>query len=77
MYSNVMDLNYWTESSCSKATFDESTQQWEVEVMRKREKLTLRPTQLAFTSGAYDPLKKIPINDKKKFKGRIFHSSEY
>lgn len=77
MYTMVMDLNYWTESRCSKATFDESTQQWEVEVIRKGEKLTLRPTQLVFTTGAYGPPKKIPIKGKKKFKGQIFHSSEY
>ena len=77
MYTKVMDLNYWTESRCSKATFDESTQHWEVEVIRKGEKLTLRPTQLVFTTGAYGPPKKIPIKGKKKFKGQIFHSSEY
>ena len=77
MYTKVMDLNYWTESRCSKATFDESTQHWEVEVIRKGEKLTLRPTQLVFTTGAYGPPKKIPIKGKKKFKGQIFHSSDY
>ena len=77
MYTTVMDLNYWTESRCTKAAFDETKQEWEVEVLRKGKKLTLRPTQLVFTTGAYGPPKGIPIKGKKKFKGRIYHSSEY
>ncbi len=77
MYTTVMDLNYWTESRCTKAAFDETKQEWEVEVLRKGEKLALRPTQLVFTTGAYGPPKGIPIKGKKKFKGRIYHSSEY
>ena len=77
MYTKVMDLNYWTESRCTKANFDETKQEWEVDILRKGEKLTLRPTQLVFTTGAYGPPKGIPIKGKKKFKGQIFHSSEY
>jgi putative flavoprotein involved in K+ transport len=77
MYTKVMDLNYWTESKCTKATFDEAKEEWEVELLRKGEKLILRPTQLVFTTGAYGPPKEIPIKGKKKFKGQIFHSSEY
>ena len=77
MYTKVMDLNYWTESRCTKANFDETKQEWEVDILRKGETLTLRPTQLVFTTGAYGPPKGIPIKGKKKFKGQIFHSSEY
>ena len=77
MYSKVMELNYWTESRCTKANFDEAKQEWEVNVIRKGKKLILKPTQLVFTTGAYGPPKRAPIKGKKKFKGQIFHSSQY
>jgi putative flavoprotein involved in K+ transport len=77
MYTKVMDINYWTESKCTRAKFDDAKQEWEIEVLRKGKQLTLRPVQLVFATGAYGPPKSIPIKGRKKFKGQILHSCDY
>ena len=51
MYTKVMELNYWTRSSVTKAYFDEATQEWVVDVDRDGEKVSLRPKQLVFATG--------------------------
>lgn len=76
-YAKVMELDYWTESPCRRASFDEATKRWSVEVERAGERLTLEPRQLIFATGAYGPPRWIELPGAEAFKGRILHSSAY
>ncbi|GAA3164515.1 hypothetical protein GCM10020255_049300 [Rhodococcus baikonurensis] len=51
MYTKVMEVPYWSSTTCTSASFDEKTQEWTVEVDRNGEKLTLRPKQLVMATG--------------------------
>jgi len=77
MYAKVMELDYWARSRCSRATFDDESQRWTVEVERGGETSTLRPRHLVFATGAYGPPRTIDLPGRDSFGGRILHSSQY
>lgn len=74
-YVKIMELNYWTSSTCQSASFDESSGEWTVEVMRDGKPVTLKPKQLVLATGMagvpYMP--EFPGADD--FKGTLVHSS--
>ena len=49
MYARVMELNYWGSTEVRSARFD--GEEWEVQVSRDGEEVTLRPRQLVFATG--------------------------
>ena len=56
MYVRVMELNYWGSSQCLKASYDEDTKEWTVNVERRRddgtiEQVVLKPKQLVLATG--------------------------
>ena len=51
MYTKVMELNYWTRSTCTSASYDEATGEWTVKVDRDGESVVLRPRQLVLATG--------------------------
>ena len=77
MYTKVMEINYWGSTVCKKASFDETTQQWEVQVERDGKPLTLRPKELVFALGVsgYPNVPKIP--GAETFLGDQHHSSQH
>ncbi len=77
MYSKVMELNYWGSTVCKKASFNEKTQEWEVQVERNGQPLTLRPKELVFALGVsgYPNVPKIP--GAETFLGDQHHSSQH
>ena len=77
MYVKVMELAYWGSTECASARFDEMKKCWTVELLREGRKLTLRPTQLIFATGAYGPPKLLDLAGADAFAGEIIHSSEY
>ncbi|MCT8971434.1 NAD(P)/FAD-dependent oxidoreductase [Microbaculum marinisediminis] len=77
MYVKVMELTYWGSTECVSASFDETEKRWSVELVRGGRKLTLRPTQLVFATGAYGPPKRLEIPGAETFAGEIIHSIEY
>ncbi|WP_304117069.1 NAD(P)/FAD-dependent oxidoreductase [Mycolicibacterium bacteremicum] len=50
-YTKVMEVPYWSKTTCLSASFDDSEQRWTVEVDRDGERLTLHPTQLVLATG--------------------------
>jgi putative flavoprotein involved in K+ transport len=77
MYTKVMELNYWTETTCKSAKFDEKKKEWVVKVMRKGKVVTLKPKQLILATG----MSAVPSVPKFKgaasFKGDQHHSSKH
>ncbi|WP_422742398.1 NAD(P)/FAD-dependent oxidoreductase [Mycobacterium sp. WMMD1722] len=76
-YTRVMEVPYWSMTTCLSASFDEATATWTVEVDRDGERLTLHPTQLILATGMsgkpYVP--NLPGQDL--FRGDQHHSSAH
>ncbi|MBL4646831.1 MAG: NAD(P)/FAD-dependent oxidoreductase, partial [Rhizobiales bacterium] len=77
MYTKIMELNYWTRSTCQGASYDEASKEWTVTVDRDGEKVVLKPKQLIFATGmsAEANVPKFPGMDS--FKGDQHHSSKH
>jgi putative flavoprotein involved in K+ transport len=77
MYTKVMELNYWTETVCKSAKFDEKKKEWVVKVVRKGKPVTLKPKQLVLATGM-SAVPNVPkFKGAEKFKGEQHHSSKH
>ena len=76
-YTQVMELNYWTRTSCTSAKFDEATQEWTVVVDRDGEKVVLRPKQLILATGMSGKANVPDFPGMDSFKGVQQHSSQH
>ena len=77
MYTKVMELNYWSSTSCDNASYDDTTGTWTVNVTREGKKVELKPKQLILATGM-SAVPNIPeFEGKDKFKGDIHHSSKH
>jgi putative flavoprotein involved in K+ transport len=77
MYTKVMELNYWTRSTCKNASYDEAAKEWTVKVDRDGKEVVLKPKQLIFATGmsAKPNMPDLPGMDS--FKGDQHHSSRH
>lgn len=75
MYVKVMGLDYRAGTECIKASFNEG--EWEVNLVRNGEPLTLRPKHLVLATGM-SGFPSIPIIPGiEKFNGTAVHSSKF
>jgi len=73
----VMELNYWSSTSCESASYDEATGTWTVNVNREGKQIELKPKQLILATGM-SAVPNIPdFEGKETFKGDIHHSSKH
>lgn len=77
MYTKVMELNYWTRSTCQSARYDEATKEWSVTVDRDGEKVVLKPKQLIFATGMSAKANIPDFPGMDSFKGEQHHSSKH
>ncbi|MCC5965100.1 MAG: NAD(P)/FAD-dependent oxidoreductase [Natronohydrobacter sp.] len=77
MYTKVMELNYWTRTTCKSASFDEATKEWTVVVDRDGEEVTLRPKQLVLATGMSGKPNLPRFPGMERFKGDQHHSSKH
>jgi putative flavoprotein involved in K+ transport len=77
MYTRVMELNYWSSTEATSATYDEDAGDWEVVVVREGEPIRLRPKQLVLATGmsGKPSLPSFPGQDV--FAGDQHHSSAH
>lgn len=77
MYTKVMELNYWSSTTCEDASYDEASGTWTVNVIRDGKKVTLQPKQLVLATGM-SAVPNIPeFEGMGSFKGTIHHSSKH
>ena len=76
-YTKIMELNYWTRSTATAASYDEATGEWTVEVDRDGEKVTLKPKQLVLATGMSGIPNMPDIPGIDSFKGDLHHSSQH
>ena len=77
MYTNIMELNYWTRSVCQSATYDETAGEWTVVVDRDGEEVTLRPKQLVLATGMSGKANVPNFPGMDTFRGEQHHSSKH
>ena len=77
MYTKVMELNYWNLTVCQSAKYDAAQKEWEVQVLRKGEKIVLRPKQLVLATGMSGKPNIPQFAGAENFKGEQQHSSQH
>jgi putative flavoprotein involved in K+ transport len=77
MYTKVMEVNYWSSTTCRSASYDESTGEWTVVVDRDGEELTLRPKQLVLATGMSGKISVPTLPGQDRFRGEQHHSSQH
>jgi len=77
MYTNVMEIPYWTSTTVTSATFDDDAGQWTVVVERDGEELTLTPRQLVLATGMSGKPNVPDVPGQDVFKGDQHHSSQH
>ncbi|RAP41796.1 FAD-dependent oxidoreductase [Rhodovulum viride] len=77
MYTKVMELTYWTRSTCTSASYDETAKEWTITVDRDGEEVVLRPRQLVLATGMSGKpnIPDFPGHDT--FRGDQHHSSQH
>lgn len=76
-YVKIMELRYWAGCECKRASYNEESGTWTVEIVRNGTAMTLQPTQLIFATGAYGAPKMADIAVREAFEGTIIHTSQY
>ncbi|CAN7678825.1 NAD(P)-binding domain-containing protein [Mycolicibacterium frederiksbergense] len=76
-YTRVMEVPYWSKTTCLSASFDEAEQRWTVEVDRDGERLTLHPTQLVLATGMSGKPHVPTFPGQDEFVGEQHHSSHH
>ena len=77
MYTRVMELNYWTRTTCKSATYDAATREWTVVVDRDGEEVVLRPKQLVLATGMSGKPNLPGFKGMERFRGDQHHSSQH
>ncbi|MBB2989397.1 putative flavoprotein involved in K+ transport [Mycolicibacterium iranicum] len=76
-YTRVMEVPYWSKTTCLSAVFDDAAQRWTVEVDRDGERLTLHPTQLVLATGMSGKPNVPALPGQDVFRGEQHHSSAH
>ncbi|UIJ71624.1 NAD(P)/FAD-dependent oxidoreductase [Aurantimonas sp. HBX-1] len=77
MYTRIMELNYWSRTTCKSASFDEAKGEWTVVVDRDGEEVVLHPKQLVLATGMSGKPNMPTIKGMERFKGEHHHSSQH
>ena len=76
-YTKVMEIPYWSSTTCTRAAYDQATQKWTVEVVRDGEPITLHPTHLVLATGMSGKPSTPVFAGQDVFAGDQHHSSQH
>ncbi len=77
-YAESMELDFWTGSEFSGASYDQAAGRWTVVLRQGQGRTrTVRPRHIVMATGVSGMPKRPEIPSLKNFKGRIVHSHEY
>jgi putative flavoprotein involved in K+ transport len=76
-YTRVMEVPYWSKTTCLSASYDDNAKQWTVEIDRDGERLTLHPTQLVLATGMSGKPYIPTMQGQDVFAGDQHHSSRH
>ncbi len=76
-YTKIMELNYWSNTECESASYDELSGTWTVNVMRDGQPVTIRPKQLILATGMSGKANIPVVAGQEKFVGEQHHSSKH
>ena len=76
-YTRVMELNYWSQTTCTRASYDEGAGEWTVQVERDGEPVTLHPKHLVLATGMSAKPRLPQFEGMDSFAGDLHHSSQH
>ena len=76
-YTKVMEVPYWSKTTCLSAAYDDEQERWTVEIDRDGERLTLHPTQLVLATGMSGKPSIPTVPGQDIFAGDQHHSSRH
>jgi len=76
-YTKIMEIPYWSSTTCTRAAYDQATQKWTVEVVRDGEPITLHPTHLVLATGMSGKPSTPVFAGQDVFAGDQHHSSQH
>jgi len=76
-YVKIMNLNYWSSSECTSASYDDKKKEWTVVVDRAGETVTLHPKQLILATGMSGIPNEPAYPGMERFAGAQHHSSRH
>jgi putative flavoprotein involved in K+ transport len=76
-YTRVMEVPYWSSTTCLSASYDEAEGRWTVEVSRNGEPVTLRPVHLVLATGMSGKPSIPTLPGQDVFRGDQHHSSHH
>jgi len=76
-YASIMELDVWNSTACTGASFDESTQDWRVELEKNGEPLALRTSHLVIATGNAGKARVPQFPGAGSFAGTQYHSSQH
>jgi len=77
LYVEAMDIALWSGARCTAARYDADRGEWEVEIERGGETLTLRPTQLVLATGLSGAKYTPSLPGAERFAGVQYHSADH
>ncbi|MFR9727685.1 flavin-containing monooxygenase [Saccharopolyspora sp. MS10] len=77
MYTAIMEINYWTSTTCLAADHDEETGRWTVQLERDGDPVVLRPAHLVLATGVSGKPNVPELPGRDRFRGEQHHSSRH
>lgn len=77
-YAEAMELNTWTGTRLVSGGYDESADQWTVELDRDGTTVTMQPRHVVMATGSVSGIPSMPkLPGLDEFSGEVMHSSRY